>query len=62
MDNQDTTIIQTAGGLEVDDIITFSGQYKKRTFWQRITRKPKQLETFTVKHVNVGGEALIGLI
>ena len=58
----DATTIATTGGLETDDIITFYGQYKKRTFWQYITRKPKQLEQFRVTDVGLGGEATIGFM
>jgi hypothetical protein len=40
--------IETTVGLETGDIITLAGIYKKRTVWQWLTLKHKQLERFRV--------------
>lgn len=39
------------------DIVTFAGKYKRRTFWEWLTRKPRQLQRFRFvvpppEHVN----------
>ncbi len=61
-ETRNTSTIENTGGLEAGDIITFSGQYKKRTFWQYITLRPRQLEKFLVTDVGLGGETTIGFI
>jgi len=34
--------------IKPGDIITVAGLYKKRTFWEWITRKPKELRQFVI--------------
>lgn len=34
--------------LEMGDTFTICGKFKRRTFWQWLTRQPKQLEVFSV--------------
>jgi len=35
--------------IKIDDTLTFTGLYKKRTFWQWLTGQPRELLPFTVK-------------
>lgn len=34
--------------LQVGDTFTVAGAYRRRTFWQWLTRQPKQLQTYTL--------------
>lgn len=34
--------------LQVGDIVTFDGSFKRRTFWQWLTRKPRELQRFVI--------------
>jgi hypothetical protein len=37
--------------LIVGDVITFEGVYRRRTFWQWMTRAPRQILTYRVTDV-----------
>lgn len=42
--------------IKKGDIFTISGQHKRRTFWEWLARKPKELQRFVVtSEVTAGG-------
>jgi hypothetical protein len=41
-------------GLAVGDTFTINGFYKKRSFWEWLTKKPKRLQNYVVKEHRKG--------
>ncbi len=44
----ETISVSSPSFLKPGDFFTVAGCYKKRTFWEWLTRKPRELTVFTV--------------
>ena len=41
--------LQLPDDVQIGDILTFAGDYQRRTFWQWLTRQPRRLQQYQVK-------------
>lgn len=39
---------EAEGRLDVGDVVTFDGIYRRRTFWQWLTRQPREIQPYTI--------------